>query len=695
MAAPLYSIFRYAPPTLFAYWAWFHRQLRDEDRAAREWLYHLATTPTGTLERQEGVTLTGLSVVGGEGQSVLLGRERPLETRIREDDRVLLTPQGLRPSLGESIEGTIERLEAHRVAVRVRDRLDDRRLRYRLDDLASHDMQPWQTQGLTDFLVATMDATAARGRAIGGNELPPLAQAILGVRELPALPAEPSVPAGVGGLNAVQRRAVGAALALDPAAGEPLLVQGPPGTGKTTMIAELARAILGREFTRDEPGATERPLLILANSHRAVDEVLLKLATRYPDLRPYLVRVGRPRSGMEQSVRDCVLTERLGVEAALAGGDLGADGPARLVALIREGNVLHDEAVVFAGTLAAANRPELRGLAFRTVIVDETGQATEPAALQALRHLPVGYRGRLILVGDHRQLPPVVTEESLDANQDLPDELRRSGFDDGDTLRTSLFERLARRYPERLITLTDQYRMCGPISTLVAETFYDGALRPGSEEVAMRRLNETYARLGLVAPDDSLLAGAPPVVLIDTSDDPDGGDSVAGFAREEARINEREARLVARLVHDLFAGVPLDRRRELAAEIGVISPYRRQNNKIRQALAARDPVLAETVRVDTVDRFQGGERDVIVVSLTNSNVGAVIGSLHADWRRMNVALSRARRALVIVGDRRTFTLPGRPEEEAAKERYRLLFTELARLTASGDAAVVPARMVPA
>jgi superfamily I DNA and/or RNA helicase len=90
-----------------------------------------------------------------------------------------------------------------------------------------------------------------------------------------------------------------------------------------------------------------------------------------------------------------------------------------------------------------------------------------------------------------------------------------------------------------------------------------------------------------------------------------------------------------------------------------------------------------------VDRFQGGERDIIFVSLTNSNSGGTIGSLHADWRRMNVALSRARRSLVIVGDRRTFTRRGDETEEAAKERYRRLFAIVDRLADEGQARIVP------
>ena len=689
--APLFNLFRFAPPEFFAYWTWFHRQLQAEDRASSEWLYHLATTPPHALQN-EGVTLVEMDLAAVDGLNVRLRRDHPLETRIREDDRVLATPQGLTPGDMLSVEGTVEHLGPNEIAVRLRDRLPAGVIRFRLDDVGQHDMFAWQTQGLTDFLVTAMDSTAARGRAIAVRELPNLAQTILGHQEPVPLPSDPAVPETVTGLNRLQRRAVGAALALEPDAGLPLLVQGPPGTGKTSLIAELARAIAAEEFFRDSGGAEERPLLLLANSHRAVDEMVERIAARYPDLKPYVIRAGNVRSAMEPAVRDLVLSHRLGLNEALTPEAMRSRGPEQLVELIKRGNEIHDGAMIFAATLGSATRPELRGLRFRTVIVDETGQATEPAALQALRHLRSPYRGRLILVGDQQQLPPVVPEAEEPAEVSLPADLAETGLRPDDTLRVSLFERLVRKYPERLITLGEQYRMAAPISSLISETFYEGALTPGSAEVANQSVAETFAALDQPVPA-SLVTDSPPVLLLDTADDPAARDSIARGGGEDARENGREADLIAGLIAGLFAGTPLEKRVRLAAAIGVISSYRRQNNRIRRSLAAIDPWLAETIRVDTVDRFQGGERDIIFLSLTNSNSGATIGSLHADWRRMNVALSRARRSLVIVGDRRTFTRRGDGTEEAAKERYRRLFAVLDRLTTKGRARVISSRRI--
>src|SRR5262249_38111182 len=114
-------------------------------------------------------------------------------------------------------------------------------------------------------------------------------------------------------------------------------------------------------------------------------------------------------------------------------------------------------------------------------------------------------------------------------------------------------------------------------------------------------------------------------------------DTVSLQARAESRDNPREAALIADLVAALLGPLAPPVREALAGEIGVISPYRKQNNRIRQDLQDRLGPIVEQIRVDTVDRFQGGERDIILLSLVASNPAASIGALHADWRRMNVA----------------------------------------------------------
>jgi hypothetical protein len=772
---PWYDFFRHVPPRLYRYWAWFHRQLQAEERTSREHLYHLAATPLARLETEEGISLADLTLQAHEGLLVRLGRGRRIETRLREDDRVLVTPQAVPPGELHSVEGTVRAVGEDWLEVDVRDELTADGP-YRVDQLGYWERAGWQIEGLTDFLIGAMFGAGVRGRAVARAELPPLARLILGADEpapdgsnapsatsevgrglVPRRPADSpagassSAPDGLdpadyieqaqqqyfaphaslpaasatheaagdqpppypsalsrpataaqtvgselshsgaraqtdgSALNPQQQTALAAALALAP--GELLLVQGPPGTGKTALIARLVRAVVQREFWREPT----RPILLLANTHRACDELVRKLHDQWPDLRPYLVRLGPANAGMEPVVRQYVLAERLGVREQLAGVDLRAGGAAAYVRLVRQGVLLHEQAAVFVGTLAGAARPELRGLAFSYVVVDECGQATEPAALQALRHLPRGYAGRLVLVGDHQQLPPVAPEDQPAG--EIPDELVPAGFRPGDGLRTSLFERLARLYPERLLTLHDQYRMCAPVCEVVSDTFYDGALRPGTAAVAGQRLDAALAAR-LAAPWDAVWDPAAAVVFVDTQADPSARDTQVRFGTDDARDNPREAALLADLLAALFAALPPAAAYHLAERTGVISPYRRQNNRLRQELRTRLGLLAERLRVDTVDRFQGGERDLIAISLVASNAQRSIGPLHADWRRMNVALSRARAKLLLVGDRATFTLPGDPTDEPAKARYRALFAALDAQAATGAARLLPAALCP-
>jgi hypothetical protein len=720
------GLLRHVPERLFEYWAWLHQQLKQSERLERERLFHLVRTPVEVLETDEGICVAGLEIAGRDGRLVTLHRDRRVETRLREDDRVLVTPLGAQPGEVESIEATVRAIGTTSLTIEAREPLPPGAT-FRVDQLGFWERGDWQVEGLTDFLLRSMLEAGPRARRLEVEDLPTLSQVILGARSLTPLPAGPALTsqpvgpaltprpplpqAGEGEpaanvaaqfiapdtltapshpvpplhrsgegargwgpsqkLNPGQQHALQAALTLGP--GEMLLIQGPPGTGKTSLIAHLTRHLVLRDFWREADDI--RPVLILANTHRACNEVVLKLHDRFPDLRPYLVRLGPVGAGMEPAVREHVITERLGVGSKLNDLDVAKDGPAALIGLVRQGNALLDEGLVFVGTLASATRPELRGRAFSTIVVDETGQATEPAVLQALRHAARGYQSRLILVGDHCQLPPVVPDDVT--VPPLTPALVGIGLDQERGQRQSLFERLALREPDGVLTLAEQYRMCGPISDLVSATFYDGKLHPGTPKVENRHLGELLDQVGAELPTEPFARAAfnpsQPVVLIDTSQDASARDTVSHQARSETRDNPREAVLIADLVAGLLGPLAPTAREALAREIGIISPYRKQNNRIRQELGERLGPSAEQIRVDTVDRFQGGERDLILLSLVASNPTASIGSLHADWRRMNVAISRARRKVILVGNRRTFVTPSVPEEEAAKVRYRHLF----------------------
>jgi DNA replication ATP-dependent helicase Dna2 len=247
-------------------------------------------------------------------------------------------------------------------------------------------------------------------------------------------------------------------------------------------------------------------------------------------------------------------------------------------------------APVVAATTATCGSRILRELEFDVVLVDEASQLTEPDTLAAIN------RGeRFVLVGDHEQLPPVVRS--------------------GGRLSKSLFERLHETYPDASVMLDQQYRMSQRIQAFSSQEFYDGQLRPATGEVAGQRLTD----LG-VETDGTVQDGV-------TFYDVPGTD--------DAHVDPEEADRVADVVTE-YVDAGLD-----PSEVGVIAPFRAQVAEIGR----RTP---EGVAVDTVDRFQGSSKEVIVVSFVAR--GSLDGPIFEDYRRVNVALSRAKKSLVLVGD---------------------------------------------
>ncbi|WP_158854526.1 AAA domain-containing protein [Halorhabdus sp. CUG00001] len=259
------------------------------------------------------------------------------------------------------------------------------------------------------------------------------------------------------------------------------------------------------------------------------------------------------------------------------------------------------DAPVVAATTATCGSRIMREQDFDVAVVDEAGQLTEPGALAA-----VARADRFVLVGDHQQLPPVVRSEG-DVTGDAAD------------LSQSLFERLIDAHPAAGVLLDRQYRMAQRIQAYSSREFYDGQLRPANGAIAGQSLGD------LDGADPSAL----PTSLRDRVAfiDPDG--------RAEGNTNPTEAQTVAETV-DSYLAAGLD-----PTDVGVIAPYRAQVAEIGQR-------VPEGVTVDTVDRFQGSSKEVIVVSFVAT--GSLEGPIFEDYRRINVALTRAKRALVLIGD---------------------------------------------
>lgn len=435
-----------------------------------------------------------------------------------------------------------------------------------------------------------------------------------------------------------------------------LLIQGPPGTGKTTLIAALVRECLARG---------ER-VLLAAGTNTAVDNVVLAL--RNAGLRDEVVRLGNPLRVREE------VAEHL--PEALAAHDALGPYVRRLRKILTDTPVLAATASTWSrGTWDGANGES--PLQFDVVIVDEAGQLTAPATLAPLRFAP-----RFVLIGDHKQLPPVVQSEGRRRMSD-PDPI---DIEAGPRLSRSLFEELivadaaetpaSQEYGVPLrgkatVMLTEQYRMNAEICRLASDRWYDSRLRPGTQAVATARLTLP----GSLPADPLAHVRDPdtPVVWID----------VPLRVKGPPRQNQREANLIVEILAGYRdAGLTWD-------QVGIIAPFRAQVAAIRRTLVQR---LGNEVRatarsvVDTVDRFQGQERDLIIVSLCAYD--HFVPDLLRDERRLNVAVTRARHKLILLGD--TAVLRQEPV-------YAALLREIegiagARLVSHGsDSLCVPAR----
>lgn len=324
--------------------------------------------------------------------------------------------------------------------------------------------------------------------------------------------------------------------------------------------------------------------------------------------------------------------------------------------------------VVGATCIGIQTSAEFRDIDFDMVIVDESGQIQVHDMIVPLTRAP-----RAILVGDHKQLPPVVKDRFHEAL--LSRDVNHGGIADA-----SWFEFLWRQLPHtRRARLDTQFRCPAVISDFNSKAFYDG---------------EYHAAPG-VRTEPLLTFFTSPLVFIDTSNHPDRQEqtqvSTAGL--REITGNRLETALVVEVLSRAVA-----EREELLRDIegiGVIAPYKRHVEQIRQALKLKsrsDAGLAElgttlSEIVATVDSFQGQERHLIILAMTRSNHMGAVGPLHADWRRLNVAMTRTKHQLVIIGDLSTLTRPARQRdgEGSRDEEFKSAMRQLkAHIEANGQ-----------
>lgn len=420
-------------------------------------------------------------------------------------------------------------------------------------------------------------------------------------------------------LNVDQKRAIDKVMSAEDYA----LVLGMPGTGKTTTIAHIIRALVSQN----------KSVLLTSYTHTAVDNILLKLR----NFKTSILRLGVPAK-VHPEVREFAIL---------------ASEPKSSLDEIR--SAWHDTPIV-ATTCLGVNHPIFNERTFDYCIVDEASQITLPICLG-----PVRMARTFVLVGDHNQLPPLVQS----------DDARKGGLD------ISLFKLLSDTHPDSVVNLEHQYRMCEDIMALSNTLIYNGRLKCGTEALRYRslhvpdmaRLHQHHHNAGSVArltPASfcamggkscwlrDLLRPETRVAFVNTDAIPSGREEAKG----NRTVNPCEARLVAQLVEGLLTvGVP-------ASDIGVMTHYRSQLSLLRNQLRGvhgastisgsnNGNITCGAIEMHTADRFQGRDKEVIVLSLVRSNEACLIGDLLKDWRRINVAFTRAKTKLLVVGSRST------------------------------------------
>ena len=463
------------------------------------------------------------------------------------------------------------------------------------------------------------------------------------------------VPMKFPWLNPTQERAVNEVLWAKDVA----IVHGPPGTGKTTTLVEAINETLMRESQ----------VLVCAQSNMAVDWISEKLVDRGVNV----LRIGNPTRvndkilgftyerrfeshpdypqlwAIRKAIRELRKNRKKGSENYHQKMDRLKSRAAEIE--IRINSELFGEARVIACTLVGSAHRLLEGMKFGTLFIDEAAQALEAACW-----IPMKRASRVILAGDHCQLPPTV--KSIAA--------LRAG------LGKTLMERIAENKPEVVTLLKIQYRMNDEIMRFSSDWFYGGKVESAPQIKYRSVLDYDHPITWIDTGEGSEERRVKSEEFNSSSDDASEGSEEqensslfthhSSLYKEQfvgesfGRINKAEAELTLLTLAEYFTKIGKQRVLSESIDVGIISPYRAQVQYLKKLIKKYEffKPYRRLISVNTVDGFQGQERDVILISLVRSNDEGQIGFLK-DLRRMNVAMTRARMKLIILGNKETMT----------------------------------------
>lgn len=413
-------------------------------------------------------------------------------------------------------------------------------------------------------------------------------------------------------LNASQEKAADLVLRAKDVA----VVHGPPGTGKTTTLVEAIYEALHREVQ----------VLVCAQSNMAVDWISEKLSERGVNI----LRIGNPTRVTDRMLNDTYERRferhplydqlwgiRRNIRQLYDSRESSRENRHQKIARLKEraaeleytiNESLFADARVIACTLTGSAHPLLTGRRFGTLFIDEAAQALEASCWIAIQKAD-----RVILAGDHRQLPPTIKSPAA----------LSGGLD------KTLMQTICENKPRCVSMLTIQYRMSDEIMQFPNREFYDGLLQ-SDPSVKYRGILDWDTAIEWVESEEN------------------EGETLASDGL--SRINPVEAELALQTLHDYIERIGKDRILYERLDIGIISPYKGQVQLLRRMLRKDSywKPLRHLISINTVDGFQGQERDIILISMVRQNEQGQVGFL-SDLRRMNVAITRARMKLIIIG----------------------------------------------